>query len=264
VEIGRSGFLLFNIRKFGGACMSKLVINEGPVMILPSLAVKIGLNEAVVLQQIHYWLVSSSRIKEGRKWIYNTYREWKRQLPFWSESTIKRTIKSLENQGYVMSANFNRSKMDHTKWYSIDYEKLAELEETEQPPVQIEPASVSDCGEEEADLVRAIPESTTKITTEKNTIPFSAVMEYLNHKTKASYKAGTKKTQELIRARWKEGFTLADFKQVIDLKTAEWLNDPHWNKYLRPETLFGTKFESYLNQKPPKKQWREEEFDLDD
>ena len=49
-------------------------------------------------------------------------------MPFWSESTIKRTIKSLEEQGYLLSANYNRLKMDKTKWYSIDYEKLAELE----------------------------------------------------------------------------------------------------------------------------------------
>ncbi|WP_254119113.1 conserved phage C-terminal domain-containing protein [Bacillus sp. FJAT-29790] len=191
------------------------------------------------------------------------------QLPFWSESTIKRTIKSLENQGYLISGNFNRSKMDQTKWYSIDYEKLGELERvgktlSEQLSSQIEPNSASDCAEQGSRMTQAIPEITSEITTEKNNIPFSEVIQYLNDKTNASYKAGTRKTMELIRARWKEGFTLGDFKKVVDLKTAEWLNDPNWNKYLRPETLFGTKFESYLNQKSPKKQWREEDFDLDD
>ena len=98
--------------------MSKLLIYDNPIMILPKLAVKIGLNEAVVLQQIHYWLVTSAHVKEGRKWVFNTYKDWQLQLPFWSESTIKRTIKSLEDQGYLISANFNRFKMDKTKWYS--------------------------------------------------------------------------------------------------------------------------------------------------
>jgi uncharacterized phage protein (TIGR02220 family) len=61
-----------------------------------------------------------------------------------------------------------------------------------------------------------------------------------------------------------EGFTLADFKTVIDHKTSEWLDDPHWSKYLRPDTLFGTKFESYLNQKGFKKKITEEDLNLDD
>lgn len=248
--------------------MSKLLINENPIMIIPSLALKMGLNEAVVLQQIHYWIVKSSHVMDGRKWIYNTYKEWQVQLPFWSESTIKRTIKSLEKQGYLISGNFN-SKMDQTKWYSIDYKKLSELDGDaealiEQPSDQNEPNSTSDCAGQEGRMVQPIPEITTETTTEKDTIPFSEVIEYLNDKTNASYRAGTRKTMELIRARWKEGFRLDDFRKVIDLKAAEWLNDPIWNKYLRPETLLGPKFESYLNQKSPKKQWREEDFDLDD
>ncbi|MEH7159157.1 hypothetical protein [Neobacillus drentensis] len=110
--------------------MSRLLIMESPVMIIPSLAVKIGLNEAVVLQQIHYWLGISKHHIEGRIWVYNTYEEWQKQLPFWSVSTIKRTILSLETKGLLLSANFNAMKMDKTKWYSIDYEKLQEYEDS--------------------------------------------------------------------------------------------------------------------------------------
>lgn len=75
------------------------------------------------------------------------------------------------------------------------------------------------------------------------------VVDYLNEKAGTSYKATTPKTQKLIHAREKEGFTLDDFKTVIDKKCAEWLHDGDMVRYLRPETLFGTKFESYLNQK---------------
>ncbi|MGW7932879.1 conserved phage C-terminal domain-containing protein, partial [Staphylococcus xylosus] len=60
----------------------------------------------------------------------------------------------------------------------------------------------------------------------------------------------TQKTQTLIKARIKEGFTEKEFKQVIDNKVNEWKGYPKFEVYLRPETLFGTKFESYLNQQP--------------
>ena len=78
--------------------------------------------------------------------------------------------------------------------------------------------------------------------------PYGDVIDYLNEKAGTHYKAGVKATQEKIKARCNEGFTLDDFKTVIDKKTAEWKSDPKMSKYLRPETLFGTKFESYLNQ----------------
>ena len=245
--------------------MSKLLINESPVMIIPSLAVRMGLNEAVVLQQIHYWIISSRHIIEGRKWIYNTYKDWQKQLPFWSESTIKRTIRSLEDQGYLLSGNFNQLKIDKTKWYTIDYERLETLEptESEQSWAQTESSSTPACTMEDTNLNHAIPENTSESTSEKET-PVVEIIHYLNEKTKADYKPSTYKTQEMIRARIREGFTVEDFKKVIDLKTAEWMHDPRMCKYLRPATLFGSKFESYFNQKSIKKSLNEEDYDLDD
>lgn len=80
---------------------------------------------------------------------------------------------------------------------------------------------------------------------------YSPVIEYLNLKTNKSYRSTSKKTQSLIDARTNEGYSVDDFKKVIDIKTIQWLNTEFEN-YLRPETLFGTKFESYLNEKPKK------------
>ena len=79
------------------------------------------------------------------------------------------------------------------------------------------------------------------------------IVEHLNSRTGQRYKHTTKKTQTCIHARLEEGFTLEDFKTVIDKKCDEWIGT-EWEKYLRPETLFGTKFESYLNAKVTKKQ----------
>lgn len=74
------------------------------------------------------------------------------------------------------------------------------------------------------------------------------VIQFLNAKTGSRYRHNTPKTKKLIEARCKEGFTLEDFKTVIEKKCATWLSDPKMSMYLRPETLFGTKFESYLNE----------------
>jgi len=80
----------------------------------------------------------------------------------------------------------------------------------------------------------------------KPTIPYEEIIDYLNLKAGTHYRATSKDTRELIKARFKD-FTLEDFKTVIDNRCAAWLNDPHMVEYLRPKTLFGTKFESYLN-----------------
>lgn len=73
------------------------------------------------------------------------------------------------------------------------------------------------------------------------------IVTYLNLKAKTKYRASSKSTSRLIKARLSDGFTVADFKKVIDNKVADWLNDAKMRNYLRPETLFGAKFESYLN-----------------
>lgn len=90
------------------------------------------------------------------------------------------------------------------------------------------------------------------------------IVEYLNTKANSHYKYSTDKTQTLIKARIKDGFTLNDFKIVIDKKCEDWLGTD-FEKFLRPETLFSNKFEGYLNQKiskTNKKTKNDEQWDL--
>lgn len=82
-------------------------------------------------------------------------------------------------------------------------------------------------------------------------IPFSKIINYLNDKTGKRYKV-TQKWKDLIKARWNEGQRLDDFAKVIDAKSEQWLNDEKMNQYLRPQTLFGNKFDEYLNEFKPK------------
>jgi uncharacterized phage protein (TIGR02220 family) len=250
--------------------MSKLLINESPLVVVPSMAVRIGFNEALVLQQIHYLLGISKHEIEGRKWVYNSYPDWQKQLPFWSVSSIKRIFQSLESMGFLLSGNWNASKLDQTKWYSIDYQKIEGLQEVQneqgaaqsrQPPVQIESGMESEWAVQEVNLTKAIPEITTKITTEKEINPFAEIIQYLNDKANKSFKLSSKRTRELIQTRLEEGFSMGDFKRVIDIKVADWGGDVAWNQYLRPENLFGTKFEFYLNQNEG---FTEEKFNLQD
>jgi uncharacterized phage protein (TIGR02220 family) len=79
-------------------------------------------------------------------------------------------------------------------------------------------------------------------------------VDYLNERVGTSYKPTADKTKRCVEARLGEGFTLDDFKRVIDRKADEWLADPEMARFLRPETLFGPKFEGYLNAPEPRKQ----------
>ena len=109
--------------------IGKLLIDDQPLQVLPSLAEAIGLNESLVLQQIH-WLLSRSKKKvSGKYWVFNTYEEWQeKHFRFFSISTIRRTINRLEELNLLISSTeFNQMKVDKTKWYTINYEALDNL-----------------------------------------------------------------------------------------------------------------------------------------
>lgn len=84
-------------------------------------------------------------------------------------------------------------------------------------------------------------------TADESEIPFKLITDLLNQMSDKNYRHSTPKTQQLIKARWNEGFRFDDFKKVILAKCFEWRDNPDMSKFLRPETLFGTKFEGYLN-----------------
>ncbi len=102
------------------------LFDEPPLIILPELAVKIGLNEAIVLQQLHYWLIKSTNIRDDKKWIYNSIREWQEQFPFWSVDTIRRALNRLINSGIVIKGEYSKTSFDKTTWYTINYDVLEE------------------------------------------------------------------------------------------------------------------------------------------
>ena len=118
--------------------MGKLLLNEQPLVVLPELACKIGLNEAIILQQLNYWLNKSSRKYDGKKWVYNTYNDWQKQFPWWSLSTIKRSLSKLKKMGLISTGNYNQLPQDRTIWYTINFDKINELAKKEEEP-DVEP-----------------------------------------------------------------------------------------------------------------------------
>ncbi|WP_407205552.1 hypothetical protein V1238_10675 [Enterobacter hormaechei] len=101
-----------------------LLMPSRPIVINPDLAYSIGLNEAIALQQVNYWLkeTTSGLERDGVRWIYNTNEQWLEQFPFWSESTLKRTFTRLKNLGVLKVEQLNKSQRDMTNYYTINYE----------------------------------------------------------------------------------------------------------------------------------------------
>jgi len=104
-----------------------ILFDEKPLVINTKLAKNIGLNEAIFLQQLHYWLEKTDRKIDGKKWIYNTLDKWQEQFEFWSITTIKRVIKSLKELGYIEVKQLSEDKRNKTNYYTVNYSKVAKI-----------------------------------------------------------------------------------------------------------------------------------------
>ncbi|EBD5958373.1 transcriptional regulator [Salmonella enterica] len=260
-----------------------LLMTSRPIVINPDLAYSIGLNEAIALQQINYWLqeTKSGMESDGVRWIYNTTEQWLEQFPFWSESTLKRTFTRLKTLGVLKIEQLNKSQRDMTNFYTINYESelLDEVKVTESKRSKCAVPSGQNDTMEEAKVTHSIrskrtavirskctddpTENTTESTTEitgKDSCPVAGqpdpevvitdqailVLSHLNQISGSRYQK-SKTSLENIRARLRDGYSVADLQLVIDLKHEHWHENDEQYQYMRPETLFGPrKFESYL------------------
>ena len=115
-----------------------LLSRERCLTLSPTLAVLIGDRQALLLQQLQYWLEineksnNQSNYRDGRWWTYNTYEAWIEQnFPFWSVRTLRRLMADLEERGLVLSQKFESSDWKQRKWYTIDYDAVDALETPE-------------------------------------------------------------------------------------------------------------------------------------
>jgi hypothetical protein len=116
--------------------VSKLIIEDRPIMFSPKLAKVVGVSKAIILQQIHYWAKEinekankESVYREGHYWTRRTIKEWHEgELDFISERQLKRLFKSMEEEELIIVDSFNSKRYDKTNWYRVNYEKLEKIE----------------------------------------------------------------------------------------------------------------------------------------
>lgn len=190
--------------------MNNLLIDDYPLVVLPNLAKEIGLNEAILLQQIHFWMSKRKNVIDGVSWVYNTYDGWVNQFPFWSKSTIRRTINSLEKKNLLITGNFNKLKIDNTKWYTINYE---ELKRVSRRCVQNEQTECSKWADAPVQNEQAITIDYPK-TNNIEDIYISEIFEFWNSKGIIKHRKMNQQMKSHINARLKE-YSVDELKKAI-------------------------------------------------
>ena len=176
--------------------------------------------------------------------------------------SVNSALKELQDAGYLIK---KQSRSEDGKFSNIDWELFDEPQNADlatfaplpEKPSTDKPSTEKPSTENQT-LLNTNTTNNLSIQSTNNTnstakaeppIPYSEIVDYLNLKTKSNFRSSAKETQRLIKARFNDGFTFENFKQVIDTKANEWLFNQQMAIYLRPKTLFGTNFESYLNQR---------------
>jgi len=249
------------------------------------LAEKYGILEALLLNYFRFWIQKNEandvHFHDGMYWTYNSIKAFCDLFPYASTKMIRNALDHLEEEGLLITGNFNKSPFDQTKWYALTKKGMSIFPKGEVelphranescPTGQVrvapqgEPIPVNNINNTYItdDSLQSNDDVTDNETTSHNE-EIKEIVAYLNEKTGSKYRASTDATKRHINARFNEGFTVDDFKIVIDIKTNEWLGDAKMKKFLRPQTLFGTNFESYLNQQTPSKKEKVEESAADD
>ena len=202
-----------------------------------------GIEEAILLENFNYWIsknkANNENFIDGKYWTYNSAKAFTELFPYMSVRKIQYAINNLIKQGLLIKGNHNKKTYDRTLWYAITDKGFAILQNC-----QMEMTKLSNGNDK---IVKPIPNNKQQIL---NTNIYIKDIEYivgfLNEKADVHYKPTTKETQQKIIKLLKQGFDKRDFEQVITTMVTEW-KGTDMEKYLRPETLFGNKFESYLN-----------------
>lgn len=196
-------------------------------------------------EKLMYGEITALANKNGYCWAENRYFA---ELYDVHKITISKWLKNLEDNGYI------RTELKYVYGTKQVSKRLIYINDT--PISQIAKGyksndydPVSQNAKEELSTTSNNNTRDIKTLSSNSTrTPYKEIIDYLNEKTGKNYKHKAKINQRVIKARMNEGYTLEDFKTVIDKKTAKWNDDVKMKEYLRPETLFSTKFDRYLNE----------------
>lgn len=247
-------------------------------------ATKYGTNVSILLGNINYWIqknkANGKHFHNGRYWTYNTVAAFHDLMPFMSANVINTALKRAEEEGLLVTGNYNELPFDRTKWYALtekgeglfqapqscttdvpsDGISVSQKPEMEMEKIQNDISEnegsntkviqINNSNENQKHIVRkgasAQRPAPSRPWNEEEGSKVAEVVKALNDETGSHYRPTSKATMRHVLARLREGFTVEDCKEVIRKKSEEW-GGTDMSKYLRPETLFGSKFEGYLN-----------------
>lgn len=167
-----------------------------------------------------------------------------------SVQQIRTCLKNLEKTGDITKKPTQRNTLiivTNYEFYQSPFEKTTNESTNNQQTINKRNNKQSTTNNNDNKEIYSPVSDDIDLSIPENQIPYSEIIDYLNLKAGTRFKSNSLDTRKKIHARWRDGFRLNDFKQVVDVKTAEWM-DTDMDKFLRPKTLFGTKFEDYLNQ----------------
>ena len=210
-------------------------------------------------EKLMYGEITALASKNGYCWAENRYFA---ELYDVHKITISNWLKNLEDNGYI------RTELKYVYGTKQVSKRLIYINDT--PISQIAKGYKSkDYDPVSQNAKEELSTTSNNNTRDINTLsrnstrtPYKEIIDYLNERTGRNYKHTAKANQRVIKARMNEGYTLEDFKTVIDKKYDEWNNDTKMKKFLRPETLFSTNFDRYLNEETEsnQKSWAGSDF----
>ena len=209
---------------------------------------KVNPEQYIVLQG---WMISDLNLKGNELIIYaciygfsqaenQVFNGSLQYLADWTNSTrqtVINSLKSLIEKGYIEKTD---KVINGVKFCEYQSKKLTGVVKNFDGGSQKNGAGGSQ---------KSLPNNIAINNLSNNKEIYIAVIDYLNSKAGTHYRASSKDTQRHINARIAEGFTVDDFKRVVDNMWTAW-KGTEWEQYMRPSTLFGSKFENYLNRKP--------------
>lgn len=211
-------------------------------------AKEVGVLAATIFNNIGFWVdhnrANGHNLHDGRYWTYNTVRAFAEQFPYATESQIANALKKLRDAGYLDTGNYCEDKRVRTLWYTLSERGWITFYGS---AIDEQAESTSQNNEiHSAESANHYIHTDVNADAKPDNEQFKQVIAYLNEKAGRSYRLA-KASRKLIAARFADGYTLDDFKLVIDNMVARW-KGTEWEQYLQPSTLFAqSHFDEYLN-----------------
>lgn len=221
-----------------------LIASNNYIVVNKQLARVFGLEEALILgelaSEMEYWQ-QRGELKDG--YFYSTIENVKDSTTL-SDKRQRSALNTLKEAGII---DVKLAGLPAKRYIRINEKQLAQI--LLNNACESGAASFAKTEELETPKQQGNNNKENSNKNSNNKEIYTAVIDYLNSITGQNFRSSTKATQQHINARLTEGFTLDDFKRVVDNMWTDW-HGTEWEKYLRPSTLFGSKFENYLNRKP--------------